>query len=367
MVFWLRSNAPGPWVWLGRFASGAVVWLLAATASAQVGPSALSACLEFGFSTEEDFVTRGPEPIDGNPIISDGDLLSSVCGICARNTDLLGGFDVPANFDLGLDAADVVTDGREVLAAFSTELDSPFAGQFTAGDLLATSGMVIPNVVLTAGFAIGYDLGLDAVHFVGDPVDIVDFLNVAAQISRVDWLNDPQVLADLLGEKQVDILFSTEGTAPAPLATGFLDGDVLSALQGLVVVSHAQLFPASVPAGIPTRGVDFGLDALGTDRDGGLALIQLSTEIGFSGDPAFGDQDLLAYQAGVIRTGASLVACFEPLADDLGLDAVLPEPTGVALLVAGLAHLGALTGLRARSARRKPGGVGPAEGRVRPT
>ena len=83
MMLWMRSNASDLPVWLRRFASGAVVWLLAATASAQVGPSALPACLEFGFSTEEDFVTQGPVPSDGNPIISDGDLLGPECAVAA--------------------------------------------------------------------------------------------------------------------------------------------------------------------------------------------------------------------------------------------------------------------------------------------
>ena len=338
--------------WVRRLASAAAVsWGVAGVASAAVGPDALAACVDFGFSTEEDFLTSGPEPPDGSPIISDGDLLSGTCGICARNSDLLVGFGVPANVDLGLDAADVVSDGQDVLAAFSTELDSPFPGQFTAGDLLATNGMVIPNVALTAGFAIGYDVGLDAVHFVGDPMDIVDFLITAAQIPRADWLAQPEALAILLEESQVDILFSTEGTAPSPSSPGFLDGDVLSAMQGIVVVGHAQLFPVGVPAGIPTAGVDFGLDALSTDRDGGLALIRFSTEIGFSETPAFGDQDRLAYQAGVVRSGASLVACFEPVADDLGLDAVLPEPSAVTALVAGCALLGVLSRRRARGTR----------------
>lgn len=77
--------------------------------------------------------------------------------------DLVGGFEIN-NADLGLDAADVVNASTS-LVAFSTELDSPNAGQFTAGDLLATNGTIIPNIALTDPFTVGYDIGLDSVHF----------------------------------------------------------------------------------------------------------------------------------------------------------------------------------------------------------
>ena len=36
--------------------------------ASKVGPDALASCAELAFSTEEDFITQGPEPIDGNPI-----------------------------------------------------------------------------------------------------------------------------------------------------------------------------------------------------------------------------------------------------------------------------------------------------------
>ena len=57
-------------------------------------------CERLAYSTEEDFVTQGPLPLDGNPIISDGDLLSTTglnlpgdeCVVCARNADLLSAF-----------------------------------------------------------------------------------------------------------------------------------------------------------------------------------------------------------------------------------------------------------------------------------
>ena len=161
----------------------------------EVGRDALEYCSQLAFSTEEDFVTQGPEPADGNPIISDGDLLGLVqtptgtqCAVCARNADLLAQtFDVPV--DIGLDAADVLNVDA-YLVAFSTELDSPNLGQFTAGDLLITNGAIIPNQALTARWQVGYDLGLDAVHFVGDMENIRGFVDVAAKVSRDEWLSN---------------------------------------------------------------------------------------------------------------------------------------------------------------------------------
>ena len=104
----------------------------------------LAACKEFGFSTEEDFVTHGPRPPDGNPIISDGDLLGPNRTVCARNAELLAAWQV--RVDLGLDAVDVV-DVDQSLVAFSTELDDP-GRRFFAGDLLSTKGAVDSQRVL---------------------------------------------------------------------------------------------------------------------------------------------------------------------------------------------------------------------------
>ena len=127
------------------------------------------------FSTEEDFVTRGPLP-PGGPIISDGDLLNSAGYVYMRNSELLSVFNV--DFDLGLDADDVINvEDRFVI--FSTELDHP-RGMFTAGDLLATNGAIVPNAALLAAFDIprGLDLGLDAVHFKGELEDSLKGLAV---------------------------------------------------------------------------------------------------------------------------------------------------------------------------------------------
>ncbi len=79
------------------------------TLPAQAENSPSLACEGFAFSTEEDFLTQGQIPPDGNPIISDGDLLvrtsSGGVNVCARNRDLLAVFD--SQVDLGLDAVDI--------------------------------------------------------------------------------------------------------------------------------------------------------------------------------------------------------------------------------------------------------------------
>lgn len=61
----------------------------------------------FFFSTEEDFVTRGPEPADGNSIIADGDVLQFGNGIIINNYDLVGVFE-PKTEMLGLDALSAI-------------------------------------------------------------------------------------------------------------------------------------------------------------------------------------------------------------------------------------------------------------------
>ena len=296
----------------------------------QVGTDALEYCREFSFSTEEDFVTHGPEPPDGNPIISDGDLLGPNCVVCARNYDLLHEtFDVTQ--DLGLDAADVI-DVENYLVAFSTELDSPNLGQFTAGDLLVTNGVIIPNVALLYKFDLPQaDLGLDALHFVGDLQDITAFLVEIQQHSRDYWLKNPSVLSQVLNRHGVDIWFSTEGTAPPVEQPAFLDGDLLSALNGTIVAANAVLLPSSVPAGIPNRGVDFGLDAFAS-RTRDFETVRersfFSTEILYEGDPNFTDGDILRFGNGVVHTNEDLVGCFEPKASFLGLDALsVGEPS----------------------------------------
>jgi hypothetical protein len=465
----------------------AIGLLLALVALLPLGPvtgqplAMPDACGDAAFSTEEDFVTQGPTPPDGDTRISDGDLLSTNHVICARNDDLVGPFDVSA--DLGLDAADVV-DVESAVVAFSTELDSPNTGQFTAGDLLAAGGVVIPNVALThrfqycvvedasqpevdygfwfeddvvrwqefvpsldnvgavelfvakvgspgnilveiqetdgtvlgdsiileaeaptlSGWATaefsppvpvvtgskhritvysdedspspadryswrgettstycpscdtdvsndwpayryafktrgveqclpstapptagppGYDLGLDALHFVGDPRAILAFLGEVGggEMSRDDWLKDPSALGEWLAQYGIDIWFSTEGTWSPPDALGFLDGDLLSALDGAIVAENRALLPSAAPADVRDDGVDFGLDAATGSRAGSKGLIQFSTEILCEDSVSFTDGDVLNHGDGIAYTNQGLVQAFEPKADFLGLDA----------------------------------------------
>jgi len=298
----------------------AVILLVSAgPAIGQVGREALKNCGGMVFSTEEDFVTQGPEPADGNPIISDGDLLGEGCVVCARNADLLQGFKVTV--DLGLDAVDII-DVDRYLVAFSTELDSPNTGQFTAGDLLITNGAIIPNAALLYGFGLRMvDLGLDAVHFVGESGRIIEFLDYVRSAGREYWLREGALQASLR-QYGLDIWFSTEGTGPYPTQPAFLDGDLLSARDGIIVARNSLLLPPGVPAGIPNRGVDFGLDAVTCDRAGNRENIHFSTEILYKREPSFTDGDVLLILDGVVYTNKDLVHCFEPKSSFLGLDAL---------------------------------------------
>jgi hypothetical protein len=320
-----------------RVAVGILLLLIALTPLTSVmgRPTQLPpACEEFAFSTEEDFVS-------GESVISDGDLLTVYedasgavqCAICARNADLLAIFQVP--HDLGLDAADVI-DAERTLVAFSTELNSSNPGQFTQGDLLVTNGVIILNRALTARWAggqgVGYDLGLDAVHFLGDPEQPDAILNFVDQAAGEEQPIGPAVLGRLLeSNPTVDIWFSTSGTWSVAGAPGFLDGDLLSARSGSIVASNADLLPPGVPAGLPSRGVDFGLDAVTADRAGTKEQIHHSTELLFDGEPAFTDGDVLLFGNGVVITHQKLIECFGPPARFLGLDALhmaLEPPSG---------------------------------------
>jgi hypothetical protein len=278
----------------------------------------LSDCEDFAYSTEEDFVTQGPVPPDGNPIISDGDLLGRFGAICMRNAELVQVFDVTD--DMGLDAVDVI-DVEKELVAFSTELNSPY-GNFRHGDLLTTQGAVIPNQVLLVQFQVAGDRGLDAVHFVGAPDDIVGFLDTASTISRDEWLREPGRLANLLDEYGVDIWFSIEGTELKASTEPILDGDLLSAASGIKVAGNHILLPPGVPAGIPLRGVDFGLDAVTSHRGLARGPMRFSTEILYRGDAGFTDGDVLKIGNGIDIAASDLYKPLEPRADFLGTDAL---------------------------------------------
>jgi len=278
----------------------------------------LAACDDFAYSTEEDFLSQGPVPPDGNPIISDGDLLNRTGAVCMRNRDLLQRWKI--GVDLGLDAVDVLS-VEQGLVAFSTELNAT-PKIFTAGDLLTTWGAVIPNQSLLSKFQVQGDRGLDAVHFVGDIKQILAFNELASTVSRDGWLRDPDRLVTELERYGIDIWFSIEGTERQASTVSLYDGDLLSAAQGVIIISNANLLPAGVPAGLPNRGVDFGLDAFTARRDRELGDGRFSTELLYRGELAFTDGDILKVGDGIAITGVDLYRPLEPLADFLGTDAL---------------------------------------------
>jgi len=335
----LKSNTR--WILISIMVAGLILLTYSAALSG-VGQNALSHCSDLAFSTSEDFMSRGPEPVDGNPYISDGDLLAIDGYVCARNEDLLGTFVITD--DLGLDAADVIN-VENYWVAFSTELDSPDAqNYFTAGDLLFTNGGVIPNKALTyktvdGGFP--YDIGLDAVHFVGSIESIEWFVDTIGGISREVWLGDPGMLSSMLGDKQMDIWFSTEGTAGPVDAPLFLDGDLLSAVSGAIEAANSQLLPPSVPAGIPSRGVDFGLDAVTSDRTEEKDNLHFSTEILYNKEFIFTDGDVLKYGSGTIAMlNSDLLFGYLPDWDMLGLDAISVNESEEPGCISRLTHIG---------------------------
>ncbi|MCB0084203.1 MAG: hypothetical protein KDE47_24860, partial [Caldilineaceae bacterium] len=295
--------------------------------AAQDDPNAypLGRCQEGAFSTEEDFVMQEGEPYDGNPYISDGDVLSLNGVLCARNHDLLATFAAGRYIpDLGLDALEII-DIPDRIIAFSTELDDP-AKKFDSGDLLFTTGAVIPNAALLNPCGVKQNLGLDGVQFIGERDRVRKFVDTLANIPRDAFLEDPNLLVNLLKETETDIWFSTEGTVGPLEKPQILDGDLLSVRTASIVAGNEDLLPNTVPAGLPDRGVDFGLDAVmalrPTDEERAKATLRFSTEILFAGEPAFTDGDILAINGGVVTTNSVLVAPFLPAADFLGLDAL---------------------------------------------
>jgi hypothetical protein len=265
----------------GCFACTMLFSAVAPVSAQQIPFKNLGACKDGAFSVEEDFMMTRGEPFDGNPYISDGDLLSPNGQVCARNAELLQRFDVRP--DLGLDGVDIL-DFEAGVIAFTTELDSPF-GSFTAGDLLVTTGAVIPNSALVVPFGITHNVGLDELKFIGPPDRIRRFLAMANDTPRDDWQGDK--LQSTLKELGIDIWFSIEGTA-FDLQPPILDGDVLSAL-GAVIATNQTLLTPGAPAGLPSDGVDFGVDAFATAREasrdprGVLAGLFFSTELLYQG------------------------------------------------------------------------------------
>jgi hypothetical protein len=271
------------------------------------------------FSTEEDFLATTED--GAATIVSDGDLLSWNGTVFMKNADLLIIFQ--EHLDLGLDAVDVIS-SEEKLVAFSTELDAVYH-IFDAGDLLITNGGIIFNEALLFRFRLpkGLNLGLDAVQFIGEYERIREFLHFVGSVPQDYFQVYPDRLAEILKEFDIDILFSTEGTAPKPEQPKFLDGDLLSARDGVIVVPNSALLPNTVPAGLPSRGVDYGLDAVMCPRYvNDNKYVYFSTEILNVGEPAFTDGDLLLMGNGVVIPNSTLIMNFNPRSNFLGLDAV---------------------------------------------
>jgi hypothetical protein len=301
-------------LWLAVFLIGPVP-----QAGAQADNN-LEACKEFAFSTEVDFYTRAGVPKDGNPIISDGDLLSNTGEVCLRNRELLAKWEIRP--DLGLDAVDVI-DVSSGLVAFSTELDDP-KGRFGAGDLLTTHGAIIPNQALMRPFQVAHNVGLDGLHFIGKPESIVAFLKLATTIAPDEWLSSAN-LQTYLHRYDLDIWFSIEATERFASVMPIFDGDILSALHGIKVLDQSMIFPATVPGGLPNRGVDFGLDGVAGSRLPDRPSIRFSTEILYRKDKAmvFTDGDVLRALTGAVEIAhPNIVAAFEPYARFLGIDAL---------------------------------------------
>lgn len=310
----------------------ATLWLPTGDASAQSTPP-FKACATGAFSTEEDFIMTKGEPFDGNPYISDGDMLSFNGQVCMRNHHLLAAwFAAAPGPDLGLDALDIL-DIDKPIVAFSTELDDP-GSRFTAGDLLFTTGAAIPNVALMYPFGVRHDVGLDGVQFIGAKEKILQFVAVLVETPRGAFVQNPGLLQQLLKRFAIDIWFTIEGTMQVVGGPSLLDGDLLSAATGTIVISQSALLPADVPAGLPNRGVDFGLDGVATPRDPEQArkLLAFSTEILYEGEKTkFTDGDVLRLGDGIIIPNWDLIKKFYPAADFLGLDALSagegPGPT----------------------------------------
>lgn len=306
-----------------RMLAASLLVSLAGIPVAQAQDSAFSRCKGLVFSTEEDFLGRGPTPSDGNPLISDGDVIAydattGNSAVCARNNDLVGRFDVRE--DLGLDAVDVI-DADKSIVAFSTEIDSPH-GNFGQGDLLTTTGVVIPNAVFAAAFKLRDNVGLDGVHFVGDVASIVKVIDRAREIGPDGLKEDPFGFIGFVKELKVDIWFSIEGTGPTPVSPGILDGDILSLATSSKVVPQDALLDPPVPAGLPNRGVDFGADALTADRRGNRKELLFSTEILYRDEVPFTDGDILRIGGATAIAHETIIKALEPAANFIGLDAL---------------------------------------------
>ncbi len=201
-------------------------------------------------------------------------------------------------------------------------MDDP-NNQFTAGDLLATNGAVIPNNALMVQFdQPPVNIGLDAVQFVGETENIIEFLNIVAERGRDFWQENPSALVEFMEEFGIDILFSTEGTGAFPeQPLLFLDGDLLSARNGSIVTANSNFLP-TLPAGLPQRGADFGLDAFTQDPIEQVEYLFSTEIVSLEQQLTFTDGDVLQQGGSVLFKNPDLIREFDPVTTDLGLDAL---------------------------------------------
>ena len=101
-------------------------------------------------------------------------------------------------------------------------------------------------------------------------------------------------------------------------------GDILSARTGTIIASQDTLFNPPIPGGLPSRGVDFGVDAFAARCDGARDSIRFSTEIVYRDTPAlkFSDGNLLKFGGMVVNHNNDFIVAFKPGVKDLGLDAI---------------------------------------------
>ncbi len=319
--------------WSCVFPALAAALVFSATPPAHAQGINLAECEGLWFSTSEDFLSQGPR-LPGGPVVSDGDLLSYQVGVgtrlCARNADLMRVFDIN-EYDHGLDALEQIEiNEKAVFIAFSTEIDSVNgAGQFTAGDLLFGNGSVVPNNALLAKFNLprSLNLGLDAVHIEGGPTEKRELMAKLSSTSVDELRQNPGILIEILEGTNTDILFSTEGTPPSVQKPQFLDGDLLSAKNGMIVRSNNDLLP-SLPSGLPQEGVDYGLDAYtpGFDQIEQRPVELFSIEIQ-ARDGTFSDGDALTVGPGIWLRNKDLIGSLEPRDSDMGLDALAEAQT----------------------------------------
>ena len=263
-------------------------------------------------------MARDAKIFDGNPYISDGDMLSFDGQVCMRNQNLTAAwFAAAPGPDLGLDALDVLDAANleRPLIAFSTEVDDVCRPVHLRRPPLHAR---LRHTERRAGQPVRHrwDIGLDGVQFAGDIANIIKFVNGLPNHPRDEFVRNPGLLAALLNEFNIDIWFTVEGTAAIGTKSQVLDGDLLSAATGTIVVRQADLLPLTVPAGLTDRGVDFGLDGVASQRDPKVALKTLffSTEILFNdAKPSFTDGDVLRLGNGIERSNWDLIQPFHPL------------------------------------------------------